>query len=171
MADAAAHYPVEFLAAVARVLRDEGGYVNNPDDPGGETNYGISKRSYPDLDIAHLTREQAIEIYFRDWWRKFRFGELPSGIAAKAFDLAVNMGAGAAVRCLQRALRACGRLVAEDGVIGDATIVAALDCAPAALMAALRSEAAGYYRALATAARLEGRNDEFLRGWLNRAYE
>ena len=166
-------YPVEFLAAVARVLKDEGGFVDNAADPGGATKFGISQRSYPNLDIRNLTRDGAIEIYFGDWWTHFRFGDLPSGIAAKVFDLAVNMGAAHATICLQRALRACGRDIGEDGILGEETIRAArteqltpMTLSP--LMAALRSEAAGYYRALAAH---DERSDQFLRGWLNRAYE
>lgn len=169
-------YPVEFLAAVARVLKDEGRFVDNPADPGGATKFGISQRSYPNLDIRNLTRDGAIEIYFRDWWTHFRFGDLPSGIAAKVFDLAVNMGAAHATICLQRALRACGRAIEDDGILGEETIRSAAATVnfsrepveTSALMAALRSEAAGYYRTLAAH---DERSDEFLRGWLNRAYE
>src|SRR5690606_2973445 len=65
-----------FLHAVEVVLEHEGGYVHDPHDPGGETKFGISKRQYPDLDIANLTREQAIEIYRRDWWDKYGYGRL-----------------------------------------------------------------------------------------------
>ena len=53
----------EFKLAIPRVITNEGGYVNDPDDPGGETKYGISKRSYPALDIKNLTVEQATAIY------------------------------------------------------------------------------------------------------------
>ena len=162
-------YPPQFLRAAARVLANEGGYVDNPADPGGETRFGISRRDYPKLDIAALTREQATAIYFRDWWQRYRYGELPGMVAAKVFDLAVNIGPGHAVRCLQRALRACQRRVAEDGALGNATLAAVAAASPAPLMAALRSEAAGYYRTLASERRGEG--GEFLEGWLNRAYE
>ena len=58
-----------FDYALDFVLREEGGYTNNPNDPGGETNYGICKRNYPNLDIKGLTRAQAIAIYRRDYWR------------------------------------------------------------------------------------------------------
>src|SRR5215472_10215331 len=146
-------YPPLFLRAVARVLDDEGGYVNNPGDPGGETRFGISKREYPELDIGALTREQAIAIYFRDWWQRYRYGEMPGLLAAKVFDLAVNIGPEHAARCLQRALRACRRRVAEDGALGRATLAAVSAASPAALMAPLRSEAAGYYRTLAAVER------------------
>lgn len=69
----------------------EGGYVNNPKDPGGETNFGISKRAYPNLDIKHLTLGEAKEIYRKDYWEK-----LPNisndGLKIAAFDTAINVG-------------------------------------------------------------------------------
>jgi lysozyme family protein len=166
-------YPPAFERAVARLLGDEGGYVDNPADPGGETKFGITKREYPQVDIAALTRAEAIAIYFRDWWQRYRYSELPGPVAAKTFDLAVNIGPDHAVRCVQRALRACGRRVTEDGAIGPATIVAAGAANQLALIAALRAEAAGYYRALAALerGRRAGGDREFLTGWLNRAYE
>ena len=75
----------------------------------------------PDSTVAALTRDAAMEIYWHEWWLRFGFAQLPAWIAAKTFDLAVNIGAGHAIECLQRALRACGRPVAEDGVIGAVT--------------------------------------------------
>jgi lysozyme family protein len=166
-------YPPAFLAAVNRVIANEGGLVCNPADPGGATKFGISSREYPALDIAALTRDDAIAIYYRDWWGRFGFDALPTAIAAKLFDLAVNIGPAHAIKCLQRALRSCERPVAEDGVAGPQTAAAAAAASGFALLAALRSEAAGYYRttaALARAARPDG-DREFLAGWLNRAYE
>jgi lysozyme family protein len=166
-------YTPEFLTAVSRVLADEGGYSSNPADPGGATSFGISARSHPGLDIATLTRDAAVNIYWREWWLRFGFARLPGALAAKSFDLAVNMGAGNSVVCLQRALRACGIAVVEDGVIGAATALGAARADAAALLAAFRSEAAGYYRvsaALARGRRKDG-DREFLKGWLNRAYE
>jgi lysozyme family protein len=159
------------LKAAERLLADEGGYVNDPSDAGGETRYGLSKREYPSLDIKNLSRDEALAIYYRDWWQRFRYAELPGPIGAKVFDLAVNMGPGAATRCLQRALRACGKAVAEDGALGKATVAAVRVVSQLALAAALRSEAAGYYRVIATARRGSRESEEFIRGWLNRAYE
>jgi lysozyme family protein len=166
-------YPPAFQRAVARVLSDEGGYVDNPADPGGETRFGISKREYPNLDIAALSREQAIAIYYRDWWQRYHYTDLPGPIAAKLFDLAVNIGPEHAARCLQRALRACGRRLADDGVVGRATLAAARAANQLALLAALRAEAAGYYRTLAALerGRRPGGDQEFLQGWLTRAYQ
>lgn len=181
-------YPPDFVRAVAIVLAYEGGYVNNPGDPGSETNFGISRRNYPGLDIAHLTRGAAIAIYFRDWWTKFDYERLPGAIAAKLFVLAVNMGHPHAVACLQGALRACGQTIVEDGVLGQLTIDSAHNVEitsaaaaepikavpemrikiptpglPSPLVAAIRSEAAGYYRRIG--------DPQFLKGWLNRAYD
>lgn len=98
-----------FDDAVERVLAAEGGYVNHPNDPGGETNYGIAKRSYPDVDIRNLTRDGAKAIYFRDFWLPCGEG-LPSALKYQVFDAAVNHGIGNAVRMLQRAVG-----VADDG--------------------------------------------------------
>ena len=160
-------YSPEFLTAVQRVLAYEGGDPSNPADPGGVTRFGISARSHPGLDIAALTRDAAVKIYWREWWLRFGFARLPAAIAAKTFDLAVNIGAANAIECLQRALRACDLPVTEDGVLGTATAAAAAHADPAALMAALRAELAAHYRLVAANQKC-GAN--FLKGWLTRAY-
>jgi lysozyme family protein len=167
------NYSPEFLIAVARVLANEGGYSSDPADPGGATRFGISAREHPGVAIAALTRDDAVKIYWRDWWLKFGFARLPVPAAAKTFDLSVNMGPAHAVECLQRALRACGHRVSEDGALGEGTVLAASRADSASLMSALRSEAAGYYRVTAALARGPRANAdrEFLTGWLNRAYE
>ena len=161
-------YPAIFVRAVVRVLQNEGGYVKLAADPGGETSFGISHRDYPALDIRNLTREAAIGIYFRDFWSVGRYHDLPDLVALKLFDLSVNMGPAHAAKCLQRALRACGNPITEDGVIGDETVHAAAHADPAVLLGAFRSEAAGYYR---STAELSPREAGFLEGWLSRAYQ
>ena len=163
-------YPPAFARAVDRLLAHEGGYSCNPSDPGGETRLGICKRAYPQVNIAALTRDGAIAIYFRDWWQRYRYSDLPGPIGAKLFDLAVNIGPEHAAHCLQRALRACGRRVDEDGLIGEQTRTEAPAANQMALMAALRSEAAGYYGTLAASEHGQRDGSEFLDGWLNRAY-
>ena len=95
---------ISFARAVAFVLAQEGGYSNDPNDPGGETRYGISKRRYPAEDIRNLTVERARELYRRDYWDKNRCGELPAHMALCVFDAAVN--GGAPVRWLQMAVGA-----------------------------------------------------------------
>lgn len=169
-------YPPEFLTAVERVLQDEGGYVNDPYDAGGETKFGISRRQYPNLDIKALTRDDAIAIYFRDYWQRNHLDELPAAIAGKVLNLAVLMGGKGAIMCLQRACRACGQPLADDGVVGQMTLDVAHTLAAHnldALMAALRSEAAGYFRTVAglERGRRPDHDEPFLKGWLTRAYE
>lgn len=87
-----------FTLAVTFVLSHEGGYVNDPVDPGGETNYGISKRQYPNVDIKGLTRQDAVGIYKRDYWDALNCGDMSFDIACAVFDTAVNMGAGRALQ-------------------------------------------------------------------------
>lgn len=95
-----------------RLIGHEGGYVNHPNDPGGETNWGISKRSYPNVDIKNLTRDQAKEIYKRDYWD--RCGNILSpGMKFQVFDASVNHGLPNAIRMLQNAVGA-----APDGYWG-----------------------------------------------------
>lgn len=74
------------------VLRWEGGYVNHPNDPGGETNFGISKRAFPNIDIKNLTVEQAKEIYNKKYWMPMDCHKLPDAMALAVFDSAVNCG-------------------------------------------------------------------------------
>lgn len=100
-----------FSRAVEFVLDEEGGYVDDPRDAGGETKYGISKRAYPDLDIKALTRDQAILIYQRDYWDNLP--TLPDRLALVVFDFAVNSGIHRAVKTLQVSLG-----VIPDGVFG-----------------------------------------------------
>lgn len=157
-----------FRHAVEVVLRHEGGYVFDPRDSGGETKYGISKRFYPHLDIANLTREQAIEIYRRDWWERYEYGRIEHvEVAAKVMDLSVNMGPAAAHRLLQEALVFLGHQLAVDGILGPKTLAAANAEAPPRLLQVLRWKAAERYFSLAER---RPENRAFLFGWLRRAY-
>jgi lysozyme family protein len=98
----------------------EGKYVNDPHDPGKETNWGISKRAYPNLIIKELTREDAKVIYKRDFWNKINASSLPEGIMFQLFDFAVNSGIEISIRYFQRALG-----VADDGYFGPISDAAA----------------------------------------------
>jgi lysozyme family protein len=93
-----------------RLIGHEGGYRNDPQDPGGETNWGISKRAYPNLVISKLTRENAKNIYYWDFWVIIDAKDLPESVAFQLFDFAVNSGIQTAIRYFQRALG-----VADDG--------------------------------------------------------
>jgi lysozyme family protein len=110
---------MNFDAAFEKLLGHEGGYVNNPADPGGETKFGISKRSYPAEDIAGLTIDRAKAIYLRDYWGPAGCDALPDAIRFDVFDTAVNSGVRTAVKLLQRAVGET-----EDGVIGPRTLQA-----------------------------------------------
>jgi lysozyme family protein len=160
-------YSSKFLKAFDYLMYHEGGYVNDKKDAGGETKYGVSKRSYPHLDIKNLTRDQARQIYFCDFWMKCKCENVEDeNIATKFFDLAVHMGIPQAVKLVQRALRAAGTQVIEDGIIGQVTLAAINKADPTDLLAALKSETAGYYRLLANA---NPSQQKFINGWLNRA--
>lgn len=109
-----------FDQAFEAVIGHEGGYVNNPKDPGGETKYGISKRAYPTLNIAALTLEQAKAIYHRDYWQAVGCDDVPEAVRFDLFDAAVNSGVKQAVEWLQQA---CGAVA--DGSLGPKTKAAA----------------------------------------------
>lgn len=106
-----------FSAALAEVFRHEGGYINHPKDPGGETNFGISKRAYPNENIRAMTPSRAANIYRRDYWNKVRGDEMPDGIDLVAFDPSVNSGVSRGSKWLQSALG-----VTQDGKIGMVTV-------------------------------------------------
>lgn len=161
-------YSQKFEKAFERVIKNEGGYVFDKNDPGGETKYGISKRSYFYLNIKDLTLEEAKKIYHRDFWEKGKFEQIPDEkLSSQVFDLSINLGIRGATIVLQRALRAVGIDVVEDGVWGSQTQSGVIFSEPAKLQIAIKSEAAGYYRLIA---QQKPSQQKFLKGWLNRAY-
>lgn len=118
----------KFDRAVHFILSDkiEGGYVNDPDDPGGETKYGISKRSFPFVDIASLTKKDAIELYRSNYWERAGCDALPDDVALIHFDAAVNQGVSAAIKFLQNAIMQAfpGVRIEANGVLSPATMQA-----------------------------------------------
>jgi lysozyme family protein len=155
----------DFFKAIDYVLANEGGYVNNPADPGGETNFGISKRAYPHLDIKSLTREDAATIYQRDYWK---FDELASQrVATKLFDACVNMGPTQAVRLLQISLSGiqAGPIIA-DGKFGAETVAHVNAADEEKLMDEFKARLAKFYAV--DQVQREG-GAAFLLGWLRRA--
>lgn len=145
-----------FDDAFRRVIGHEGGYVNHPRDPGGETKFGITKRTYPDLDIRNLTLDDAKAIYRRDFWNKLRLDEMPAEIGFDLFDAAINHGRGNAIRFLQRAAG-----VAADGVVGPVTLAAINDADPQALLARFNGHRLEFFSDLS-------RWDTFGKGWARR---
>lgn len=110
---------MNYRTMIERILSHEGGYVNNPADPGGETKWGISQRSYPNVVIRLLTREDAIAIYKRDFWDRLNGDRLPPAIGYQLLDSAVNSGISQSIRFLQRAIG-----VADDGAFGPVSLAA-----------------------------------------------
>ncbi len=134
---------VPWEIAVERCLSHEGGYVNNPADPGGETNWGISKRSYPDLDIKALTRSDAVAIYKRDFWDTVNAGRLPSSVVFQLFDFAINSGPRVAISYFQRAVG-----VADDGYWGPHSQAVADQTSEADMLLGINAERLDFMRKL-----------------------
>lgn len=162
-------YSSKFEKAFQYIIANEGGYVFDKNDPGGKTKYGISQKAYPALNIKALTLDAAKKIYFCDYWMKGKFEQIPDeNVATQLFDFSVNLGIRAATIVLQRALRSVGVNVQEDGLFGPVTLSSAIFSEPSTLLAAIKSEAAGYYRLIAAK---NPSQQKFLNGWLNRAYK
>lgn len=170
------------------IIDREGGYVNDPDDPGGATKYGVTihtmRRLGLDLDgdgavtagdVKQLTRDQARAIFIEHYFTRPRIGELPGAIQASVFDMHVNAGA-AAVTLLQRLLSAMGEPVTVDGVIGPETIAAAARAqakAPGHFADAYGIERRNFYYRLAdkrpASRKYARRRDGGKGGWILRA--
>lgn len=148
------------------ILKTEGGFVNDPDDPGGPTNYGVTLKTLHRLghdldqngrvDIADLKRlspDQAVQIFVQEYFYKPQIDQLPHMLHAPVFDMYVNAGAHA-IKVLQRTLILFDAVVSVDGVIGPITINATqivARSAPEHLVDAYGIERVNYYLSLADA--------------------
>ena len=148
------------------VLEHEGGYVNDPKDPGGETNFGVAKRSHPDVDIKNLTKEGAKEIYKKTYWDKNKVDKLPDNLKHIYFDMCVNQCKSRAVRILQRAANAKGAGLDVDGGLGPATL-GAIEKSNVELQR-VRAYRVKYYADLVTR---KPDLERFYFGWFRRALE
>lgn len=147
---------MDWLDAIDRVLSHEGGYVHDPRDAGGETKWGISKRSYPLLDIAALTRDEAKAIYRRDFWEPVCKHTDDAALRFQLLDAAVNHGHGNATRMLQRAIG-----VADDGLFGPISRAALSRMDPHDAHLLFMAERFEFWAKLASF-------DAFGRGWVKR---
>ena len=182
---------MQTVEEIARaIVAREGGFVNDPDDPGGATNFGVTihtlRRLGLDLnadgqvdarDVRKLTRAQAVEIFIRHYFERPQIGELPVPLHASVFDMYVNAG-GNAVRLLQRLLRDMGHEVSVDGALGPQSLNAvhsAMKKAPNAFVDAYGIARRNYYFRLADrrpASRKYARNRAGGKGgWIVRAEE
>ena len=147
----------DFDRAFRIVVGHEGGHVDDPKDPGGETKYGISQRAYPDLDITGLDLEDAKHIYHGDYWNACRCDEYAWPLNLYVFDAAVNQGVGATRKMLQAALD-----LRQDGIIGKKTLTAAREATDWHVARFMAKRALRYFGT---------RNfDRFGEGWLIRTY-
>lgn len=161
-----------FDRAVEHVLSVEGGFQKNPKDKGnwtgGEvgvgalvgTKFGISAASYANkgVDIPNLTREEAVEIYKRDFWDRVRADDLPPGVDFMAFDAAIHHGTGRSASWLQELTGAT-----VDGAIGPNTLAKVQEHGrPDELMRAFSARRLDFVR------RIGPSNPEFFNGWVNR---
>ena len=170
------------------IVAREGGYVNDPDDPGGATNYGVTigtmralrhdvtgDGQVDEADVRGLTRAEAVEIFIRHYFDRPGLGRLPSEVQPALFDMYVNAGANA-VKVLQRMLSRKGFACTDDGVIGPATMAAAAALAaigPGQLNIAYGAARRDYYYAIADARpasrKYARRRNGGKGGWITRA--
>lgn len=134
---------MSFERAVGHVLLWEG--ENSWDAAGGETRFGISQAAFPDVDIEHLTRDDAKALYRSRYWAPLRGDELPESVGFALFDAAVNVGVYQAVKFLQRAMG-----IHADGILGPATFAAVKAADPVRLVREITLERAKFYQALST---------------------
>ena len=118
-------YSENFETIIKKVVKHEGGYVNDPTDRGGETNFGISKRAFPEEDIKGLTEDRAKYIYFEKYWKPSKAYLLPEKLQEVYFDMVVNFGPRGAGRVLQHAINGKYKnSVVVDGRVGPKTLKA-----------------------------------------------
>lgn len=150
------------------VLKSEGGYVNDNADHGGETNLGVTRAAWGDFkgraihdgEMRALTKDMVQPFYKWRYWDKCRCDELPGGLDYAVFDFAVNAGPARAVKYLQRAVG-----VADDGMIGPATMAAVAKANPQQALAQFSEAKAKFYRGLVERDPSQGK---FIKGWLAR---
>jgi len=171
----------EFSIAMKFVLKNEGGYVNHPKDPGGATNFGISLRFLRTLDkkdgdinhdgvidindIKEMIIDDAVRLYKKYYWDAYNYGFIENQeIATKVFDICVTMNPSKCHKMFQRAIMATTYVSIDcDGIIGKKTIKAVNGCkVPEELLTIFKDLVADYYRSL--------KKPEFINGWLNRVY-
>ncbi|MGP9804281.1 holin-associated N-acetylmuramidase [Paracoccus sp. NSM] len=172
------------------IVRREGGFVNDPDDPGGATNFGVTIGTMRSLgmdlnrdgridvqDVRALTRAQAEQVFVEHYFRRPRLAELPAALQPSLFDMYVNAGNNA-VKILQRLITRMGFAASDDGIVGPRTIAAAraaAEAAPDHLADAYGIARRNYYYALADqrpASRKFARTKAGGKGgWITRAEE
>ena len=167
-----------FKECIEDVLSHEGGFNDVKHDKGGATNWGISLRFLKGieedidgdglityLDIKKMTRSQAIEIYYDNFWKQL-YERFPDKLAMKVFDVSVNAGSSRAHILLQRALNKIGAKLTVDGLIGNATLTEIAKYTDQAIVNAYCEVQLEFYKGLVLK---DASQAKFLAGWTNRA--
>ena len=152
-----------FDKCLKMLLHHEGGYVNHPSDPGGETNLGVTKKVYQEWggtkDMKDLTVEDVAPIYKKNYWDRCKCDDLPSGLDWAVFDWAVNSGTGRSAKAVQKI---CG--AAQDGAIGPKTLALVEGQSPHYMIEQFGKIRQEFYESLKTF-------DTFGKGWTRRNKE
>jgi len=143
--------------------RQKVGYVNIPNDRGGETKFGVAQKANVDVNVNALTLDGAMQVYFSNYWIKGKCDQLPYPLALIHFDGCVNHGVGRANKFLQRAVN-----VAEDGVIGPITLQSIAKGNQKDLITKISSYRADFYNAIV---QRDPSQKMFLNGWMRRINE
>lgn len=146
--------------SIAKTLINEGGYVNNPNDSGGPTKYGITQRDLPGEDIENLTPERATAYYLENYWKPFYSQIESQAVADKLFDLGVLFGIREAVELAQTVLK-----LAVDGSFGPISLVALNEADPFSFIQAFKTAFVAHAVGIAD---VKPQDREFLAGWINR---
>jgi len=160
------NFPETFLFAMVFLFQEEGGTNADPLDRGGFTNFGLSEKQYPDLDLKNITREQALEIYYLDYWLKQQCHMFLSPIAVALFDSSVNCGPGTAAKWLQKSINQGNNFLNVDGNVGPKTILASTGPPPYRVAGGLIGYRVSHYADLLDRYPEQVR---FIKGWNRRA--
>jgi len=156
-----------FDKCLKMLLSHEGGFVNHPEDPGGITNLGVTKKVYDEWigresteqEMRDLTPEDVGPIYKKNYWDRIKGDSLPSGLDWACFDWCVNSGSGRPAKAVQRAVGAT-----QDGAIGPATIGLIMEKDPKFIIEYVHDVRQDFYKSLKTF-------ETFGRGWTRRNKE
>lgn len=142
-----------------------GGYTKDPKDLGGETKWGISKRSHPALNIKGLTFLDAVNIYKNEYWNDKYDYITDTALAFKLFDMGVLKGPNSAIKVAQKAIKKCGKTIKVDGVFGNITLAALNDCDATILYNTYIEMLKGNFVLITL---LRPSQKKYLKGWLRR---
>lgn len=173
----------DFEPALQIILKHEGGWVNDPNDRGGETNFGIStliieREGITNAELGlpegrepgwmkNMSVNAAIHIYKKLFWDRFGYGKInDQTVATKVCDCAVNCGPTQAHKLAQRAATFCGQPATDDGQLGPKSFAAINACVPYEFLVAMKDQMERYYEAIIKA---RPANEKFRKNWMKRA--